>query len=260
MKKILFSACLLFLMQTSKAQITLEHTYTYNSSAPLMNLTILNSKEYWWAFDVPARTIYIHNLDHSLYKAIQVKNFNPPNVVNNYEAVFYLSADLFDCDNTNIEYMLRHPILGDKIMREDSTILWKQEAPNFPPLKIVNTKAGTKMVVNPDGESCDVYSLCGKLTGDESEIKKLNNSAGSSLGAFPNPSSSVTHITYKLPENTETADLIFYNLEGKEMKKMVVSKHFEDVLISTENLPAGTYLYTLGVKNQVLETKKIIVQ
>jgi len=76
----------------------------------------------------------------------------------------------------------------------------------------------------------------------------------------PNPFTSNTEISYYLPETTTQAILYIYNLQGIELQSYLLTETgFHTVTISGSELPAGMYLYTLVVNNQIIDTKRMIL-
>ena len=76
----------------------------------------------------------------------------------------------------------------------------------------------------------------------------------------PNPFSQDTEIRMVLPESTRHASVIVYNLEGKELKNIVVNERGDAAIkILGSDLGAGMYLYTLIVDGKVADTKRLIL-
>ncbi len=121
-----------------------------------------------------------------------------------------------------------------------------------------------------------VQELTTKLNEQQSKIaaleQKLGLSENRTNGDFnsttgvalyqntPNPFSVDTEIKMELPETTRQASVIVYNLEGKELKQIVVSERGNAaVKISANDLSAGMYLYTLIVDGKIVDTKRLIL-
>jgi len=76
----------------------------------------------------------------------------------------------------------------------------------------------------------------------------------------PNPFSSNTEIKCYLPETTQQAAIYVYNLQGIELKAYPLSQAgLNTVIVNGSELPAGMYLYTLIVDNQIIDTKRMIL-
>jgi hypothetical protein len=76
----------------------------------------------------------------------------------------------------------------------------------------------------------------------------------------PNPFTSNTEISCYLPESTSQATLIIYNLQGIELKEFSFSQiGLNTIILNGSELPAGMYLYTLVVDNEIVDTKRMIL-
>jgi hypothetical protein len=76
----------------------------------------------------------------------------------------------------------------------------------------------------------------------------------------PNPFSVDTEIKMSLPENTMNAAVVVYNLEGRQLKNIIVKgRGTTSIKISGSELGAGMYLYALIVDGKVIDTKRMIL-
>ena len=76
----------------------------------------------------------------------------------------------------------------------------------------------------------------------------------------PNPFTTETAINVVLPDNIRQATVIIYNLEGKQLKAIVVpGRGSIAVKISASDLPPGMYLYTLIADGEISDTKRMIL-
>jgi hypothetical protein len=76
----------------------------------------------------------------------------------------------------------------------------------------------------------------------------------------PNPFHSDTKIEMSVPDNVKAANLIVYNLEGKQIKSFDINNRGEvSLIIMANELPAGMYLYTLIADGLVVDTKRMIL-
>lgn len=87
----------------------------------------------------------------------------------------------------------------------------------------------------------------------------VNENASSSTlsGAYPNPSSGLTTISYSSVMDNNF--LTIYDLAGKEIKKRKLTKGLGIVLIDVSEFENGIYLYTLSNENGIITTKKLVV-
>ena len=76
----------------------------------------------------------------------------------------------------------------------------------------------------------------------------------------PNPFSQDTQIKYYIPENIKVAQLCIYNLQGAQIKQILVVQRGEgSQWISGSELAAGMYLYALIVDGKEVDTKRMIL-
>lgn len=77
---------------------------------------------------------------------------------------------------------------------------------------------------------------------------------------YPNPSNSNTNVSYLLPEQFSSAEVIVYDLMGKQLIKESLNKDKTSTILNTQNLTAGIYFVNLFIDNNLTETKKLIKQ
>lgn len=120
-----------------------------------------------------------------------------------------------------------------------------------------------------------VQELTAMVESQQTEIKTLKQqlgiadrsdvSAGSSSQAMlfqndPNPFVSDTEIKMTVPESTHEAQLIIYNMEGKQLKNFLVNDRGAAVVkVSGSELAAGIYLYALITDGKVVDTKRLLL-
>ncbi len=250
------------------AQIDLEAIYpnaslsgATNIHFGIVNLGNLTYKYYFVNLDNSEITLY--NLDHSIYlPSIQI-----PETWNAYNYnILYIANTLFDCDSTNIEYLLSNrDSVYVKIYREDGNMLFCFDSAQAysaigPPLThrypIINTPAGAKMLLDYSDGSVRVYSLCGSLP------NKIPNSIENNFGlsnSYPNPAKNYTRIDYQLPTGINKGEIVFYDAKGNEVKRFVVDRTFNHLRISTAELSSGTYFYNLQTSKGIVGAKKLVV-
>jgi len=272
MKRILFLA-LLALGMSTRGQITLEHKYDTASDYHDNILMIVNfavSGEKYVRINVQGKTINLYNLNHSLFKSISFANF-PPSSGN--PTILYLSQNLFTVDS-KIDFMYLYDNAsanntsiynedGTLIFQADSLYPWEQNNTPQEQYPIYNTAQGTKMILSHQfTNQAYVYSLPGMVTAG---IQETNNnllaaqSKSKISNAYPNPTTNSTKIDYTLPDSVNEGEIVFYNLQGTEVKRFKVDKTFSTLLVSTADIAAGTYLYQLQTSVQSTEGKKMVV-
>ena len=76
----------------------------------------------------------------------------------------------------------------------------------------------------------------------------------------PNPFSESTVITLNIPEQTQKASIIIYDMSGKQVQNIAVSERGEtNITVYASDLTAGMYIYTLLVDGKVSVTRRMIV-
>lgn len=256
-------ACLVAIR--ANAQIVFEHSYTNIHQG--FTLVPIDSGEYKY-IDVNYFNIdmTLYNLDHSLYTTIAM----PSALVGSLTTyVYYVTKRLFDCDTSQIEYLVQHQDPGTytvhvSIYREDGTLLFHASdytigggtgGPGFSTFPIYNTPLGAKMILKSDTSSeARIYSLCGLAPLYESPLEPVNTYSN----VYPNPASNHITLEYRLPENLHQADLLVYSIDGTLVKQYRVTDDFHNVILSLENLPVGTYTYSIRTPSETLPAGKFL--
>ncbi len=90
-------------------------------------------------------------------------------------------------------------------------------------------------------------------------IDKLANNGATIANPHPNPTNNTTNVDYKLPDGVHQGEIVFYDLQGTEVKRFKVDKTFNSLLISTTDIPEGTYYYQLQTTGNTSAGKKMVV-
>lgn len=265
----------------SFAQITLEHTY---DSAGFAGGAYSSQQLYIVKFEVDGdkfvfvdkadKLLRFYNLNHTPWKTISFAGATDINPVYNTQNIMYISQHLFDTDD-EIEFLYIDHDQGPQtasitqVVNEDGSVLFTADAqaPRLnasapqEQLPIYNTSAGAKMILsgsgNGDGKAY-VYSLTGTLTaGIKGYTDNEQNSLRTSL-AYPNPTKSSTKIDYTLPNTVNKGEIVFFDTQGKEVKRFNVDRTFDSLTISTEDLQSGIYYYNLQTSQGNSEAKKLV--
>ncbi len=104
----------------------------------------------------------------------------------------------------------------------------------------------------------------------EERISKLETRAGIDNGSIgvakavlqqnvPNPFSQTTEIRFTLPDQTNDAQVLVFDMNGKQIKRIPVRKGDNSVTINGSELTVGMYLYSLIVNGQEIDTKRMIL-
>ncbi|MGE0635697.1 MAG: T9SS type A sorting domain-containing protein [Bacteroidia bacterium] len=270
MKKLILLALLAFSMN-AQAQFTLEATYdsasTDNSNeygqGQLMVINFEVSGERYVKINRKGKLLSVYQMNHSLEKNIALP-FLPTNPVGG--DILYISQQLFNVDD-KIEFMYvgsNYPSLGGftAIYNEEGSVLFTE--PGTPLVRvnfhqqqypIYNTSQGTKMILSYSGSGeAKVFGLQGTLTQSQQLLNEnLINEA------YPNPAIYSTRIDYVFPKGITHGFIVFYDLQGQEVKRFHVDDTFTYLLVSVDDIAAGTYYYQLQTSLKNSEGKKLVV-
>jgi hypothetical protein len=260
----------------TKAQFILEHTYdsaaTWNTCQGNINQLMLvkfeTLGEKYIKINECGKSMKLYDLNHSLVKSISLASVPLQNNV--VGDILYISEKLFNTDN-KIEFMylvstsnfystIIYNELGNVLFTDSGAPLvvphWHNQ--HYP---IYNTSQGTKMILSYRNGMAKVFSLAGTLS---TSIQKLNdqlleNSDFNLSNPQPNPNSNQTIINYVLPEGIKEAEMIFFDMQGKEVKRYKIDDTFNSLVVSTSDISAGTYFYQMEAKGKASGTKKMVV-
>lgn len=110
-------------------------------------------------------------------------------------------------------------------------------------------------------ESNSLISFKKTIVSQETEVNALSETSGAALYQnTPNPFSQSTQIKYYLPQETATAYLCIYNMQGRQLKQITLTDRGEGYqVVSGAEFPAGIYLYALLVDGKEIDTKRMIL-
>lgn len=258
MKKILFSAAIIFATNFAFGQITLEHSFSDSES--VQNYSNANTM-FYVSIKNNENMINIYNADFTLRKTINVPlpaNYKMSMGSNYYEASPYsISKNIFNTDD-KYEFIIEAGYFDNSnqkiykkllIIDEDGNLL-KDFHPNagmknFFDLYYIfhdSTTNKNKILIENRIEfneypQFDVYSL------PTSELTSKEIQGKNKLSAFPIPTNKILNIIN--PKNGTNKIEIFDN-----SGKLVLSKNFANsenkISLDLENLPKGIYMYKIG--------------
>jgi hypothetical protein len=264
--KLLPIALLTALSINASAQLTLEHTYsnaaTWNfcngNASQLMILELEQSGERIINVNRCDGQIELYDINHNPVSTIDLSGL-PMNPGNYLGDILYISENLFDTD-PELEFMY---IVQDsnyyltKIYNHDGTELFSENGvawikPNFHQQQypIYNTSEGTKMILSYQNGDAKVFGLAGTLSSgvykqNQEQLDELNALSG----AYPNPTNNSFRINYNLPLGTTRADIILYDIQGKEINRYPAKGTNGTIEIPTSGLAQGSYYYQLQSPN-----------
>lgn len=250
-----------------KAQVNYENTYSLTHPEENFFITNLGNNEYKYVVvNYHDSNFSLYNLNHTPFMLnISVPQLTDTTSIN----IGYITSTLFDCDSTNIEYVLAEPDPNptDKfyVIRTDGTIIFSKDSVTFPYCTlcvaggqdiegITNTSAGAKMLLFNKNNQYFVYGLCGTLPENIMEI----NQSISYVKVFPNPTANQINFKITPPNNLEKYELSIFNSAFQTIKTNIINGEAK-INIDCESLGSGTYFYSLQNKNKVLQSGKFIV-
>lgn len=102
------------------------------------------------------------------------------------------------------------------------------------------------------------------MLGDKASDQHLNtldNASGVELGQnTPNPTGAGTTIDYALPAYMTNANLVVFDLNGREISSQAINDQRGVVELNTSTWTAGTYIYAIVVDGRAIARKKMLVQ
>lgn len=279
MKKFILHLFAFCLIQTTFAQITLEHTYEDVGDIArytCINFTNSDQKYIWYQETDGVFDIKMYNLDHSLFKDLNIdltSHITDPFNTIFLNTILNVSDNIFDTDD-DLE-MLFWIVVKDAsnnsfryliILNEDDSeiLIIDQVAPNEPIsselnngnfITAFNTNEGLKMMVKKESSDIQIYSLPGVLPDNVSLI----NEDLISLNNYPNPAGDFSIIEYSLPENETNATLFLFDQSGKQIYIEEINENKGKINFSTNNLNSGFYTYVIKSKDGLIITSKVIV-
>jgi hypothetical protein len=91
-----------------------------------------------------------------------------------------------------------------------------------------------------------------KLTNAQSIVLEQN---------VPNPFAEQTSISYYLPDNTQKAQMLFYNSQGRLIQSVDLKEKGKGMVnVFASDLSNGIYTYTLVVDGKIIEARKMVKQ
>ncbi|MCP4440972.1 MAG: T9SS type A sorting domain-containing protein [Aureispira sp.] len=280
----------LFLTTMGNAQITFENAYDnvggYTTTKRFTVVHLENSGEKYMVYDYSTFTITLYNTNHSIFKTIAAgpavtSLFNLTTYINQeVSSLLHVKENLFDTD-AEVEVMIAAAYCNASYSDcENATVIVNENGST-----LFSKKGGSPLGNNITGEFASVYNVngtdakmalvendsvtiydlpgtlqcspCGGITG-------VRSSASTGVGKprmknYPNPAKNYTIINYELPKGVDSGEIRLYDVNGIQLKSYKVDSSFDHLQLSTEELPSGTYLYTLQIDTGEIISKKMVV-
>lgn len=219
-------------------------------------------------------TANIYNEDLSVYRVLTIP---PPPPGFSYNAINYVTEDLFDTDPTTIEYLI-HASAGFSfvtfVYREDGTTLFSTFGlpsggmaqyllGGYDP--IVQTSSGPVLHISPMPLATEIrrYQLPGELpclscagTGVSGMVEEPD--PDHTVLSFPNPTSDLVTVEFVLPEGERTGVLVLFDEQGRSVLTRTVDAT-STVRLATAGLPSGVYAWRVITKSGAVPGDRIVV-
>lgn len=106
--------------------------------------------------------------------------------------------------------------------------------------------------------------------GNSSRNKVPANAASTNGGLYqnepelfqnlPNPFTETTEIRYRIPQDSQSAILYIYNMNGKQVDAIALTQKGDGkITLQGSSLEAGMYLYALMIDNKQIDVKRMIL-
>lgn len=241
MKKIILIGSL-FITSLLQSQISLENTYTAGSTgAYLTIIDLANSGKKYMMTDITSGNIKFYNLNHSLWKTINIPSisgftpFYPYNV----------SEHLFNLDN-QIEVLMAYSSTTPatfqvRVFNEIGTTVADFPNRSFSGILDAGTN-GWKLLLTDGNLNRELYSLPG--TSSNLGINNDEVISSTELLAYPNPSTNVLNIPYELKSGI--GQIIIYSLNGQFIESFSVDNNFNNLELDISSYNNGSYYYQIS--------------
>ena len=270
MKKVLFAVLVMILATTFSEKVnaqTFEHSYNiYHAD---FYVTDLGNNDYKYVV-IDSSGFRLFNLNHTLYLTVvpPIPIWQPSSGYN----VSYISKTLFDCDSSNIEYVITaNSGCNYYIYRTDGTLIFERDSVtggycygcfdgSIVIQPIANTPAGAKLFLHDaravsNTDSQYVYALCGTLP--ETIGNEVNNNKYVQI--FPNPTNGEINFKINLPNNWEKFKLTIYDGAFQQIDEADINGGSYQLDTKQKHLSTGTYLFDLRTEKKIIQTGKFII-
>lgn len=255
MRKLLFAA-MMALTTTAGAQITFEQSYSGKGAVYVVNLEDEGYK--YMLVNTTAQKVDFYNTNHALWKSINVSIPAGYTFSNAYTA----STKLFDTDG-GVEVVVTYYksdtsglTYATQIVNEDGSQL--KLFVDCYSIGVSKTDNGWKAIAhiyrNP--VYSDVYSLPGQLLGLQKPGKGDN---GADMELYPNPMGEAATLRYSLPVGEHRGVIDVYSVSGVKIRSYNVTDQYNNIIIHRNDLPGGTYYYTLTTANGTASAEKFVI-
>ena len=268
--KLLLTVLALFIIHLSHAQLEFQGDF---EKTPFVIL-IDEDEPVFIFYEAIEESIVLYNMDMTLLVSmtIPIEYDGPAN------ALFHVSRQLFDCDSTNIEYLITRAGFEPeerfvKIFREDGEEIFSLPEHYYETQEgiIQNPSIGYPLAQVEDGvqfvfrngfggtqvtSPSKVYKSCGQIPSYSCQILGSGGNVGlddnvggvNAYSLHPNPGDNRFEIEYQLPNGQSEGQLLVYSISGQLVLEKRVGEAMRKILVNTSDWETGRYEVVLRTK------------
>jgi hypothetical protein len=159
----------------------------------------------------------------------------------------------------SVQYHMLNPAIIEAI-KEQQELIEQQQAENQELRNMLMQILENQQRFGSDLEQCCLNHEQGDAGHSNGGSPGLDEGAAQLEQNQPNPFSENTVINYYLPNSTERATMAITDMNGVVLKTFTLSgKGYGQVLIGGGSLPSGTYIYTLTVNGERVDSKRMML-
>lgn len=246
------------------AQPSLETVYPVSTNI----CTLEKAGDKYYAMDIENKQCRIYNLDHSLYRTI---NLTVPEGYYLFD-IQQISQHVFNLDD-QIEFAYIYSRFNQtetswyydyetRVINENGSEILK--IPGAGHTLVIPTQDGNRkflvyiydFYVIPATTQTQVYAL----PGEPLKSERVQGSAYRLRNPYPNPASGMINIPVGLPQGVNKGYLQIYNLSGQLIDLREIKKSDKSITIPGGSLLPGSYIYNITGQGRKSESKKITIQ
>ncbi|MFZ6053364.1 T9SS type A sorting domain-containing protein [Halocola ammonii] len=216
----------------------------------------------------------LYNEDYTLYRSVDIPyNYQGSGQYN----MFHVSRTLFDCDTTNIEYLISwsgQTQVWTKVIREDETELLSEEDVVYNAFNTA-TPESNGIVSGSNGSLLHlegsvwgaplsrIYHLCGQLPRNTSRMDSTmtglteEDEILDQVKLYPNPSDSQITIDYDL-EGNESGTIKVFSMKGQLVEEKQLGSFFNKVMLDISDYSAGSYIVKIQTASGEILSERFI--
>jgi hypothetical protein len=231
-----------------------------------------NGSQYAGFFDGDVRVIgvFTNPSDNKLKENIQIET----NILEKLAQLTAVNYDFKNIQELHLPRGLQHGFIAQELETVFPELIKQSQKPVF-------DKEG-KVVSDFEYKSVNYIGLISLLTGGINELNEkvkvleeklaTSNEAKSSNASLnsitkpvleqnvPNPFSDRTIIRYELPTGSGAASLMIFDLTGKIIKEIALTREKDEVTITASQIGKGLFIYSLVQNGQELISKKMVIK